>query len=174
MLLGCLGLLIAAGFLTEVPPLLEATIAPTNETTGAFVQTKRDHGRVYVSRGTYRIRPGVGFEWKTSEPFETTFIATESEYTYSNEDETVTKAISEIRGGELFEAISKRDLSNLFTTFDTLYKEEDGKFFLKAKPKVRSLKRALAQVEAEGCVTNWMMKATFPNGVTFEIELKDD
>lgn len=174
MLLGCLGLLIAAGFLTEVPPLLEATVAPTNETTGVFVQTKRDHGRVYVSRGTYRIKPRVSFEWKTLEPFETTFIATPSEYTYANEDETVTKSISELRGGELFGALSKGDLSVLFTTFDTLYKEENGRFFLKSKPKVRSLKRALAQVEAEGKVGEWTMTATFPNGVTFEIELKDD
>lgn len=173
MLLGCLGLLIAS-FLSEVPPLLKATVAPTNVTMGVFVQTKDDHGRVYVSRGTYRIDPGVSFEWKTLEPFESSFVATTNDYTYANEDETVTKRLSELRGGEFFGALSAGDLSPLFETFDTLYKEENGKFYLKSKPKVRALKRALAQVEAEGRVGEWQLTATFPNGVTFKLELKDN
>lgn len=173
MLIGCLGLLIAS-FLSEVPPLLQATVAPSKVTTGVFVQTKSDHGRVYVSRGTYRIEPGVSFEWRTLEPFESKFVATMSEYTYANEDETVTKRLSELRGGELFGALSSGDFKPLFETFDTLYKEADGKFYLKSKPKKLALKHALARVEAEGIVGEWQLEATFPNGVTFKLELKDD
>lgn len=174
MLFGCSLLLIAAGFLTEVPDLLRDTVAPKAETTGVFVQTKRDQVRTYVTRGTYRLRPGEDFEWVTKEPFESRFYATKTNYVYSNEDETVEKALKDLRGGELFATLGEGDLGKLFETFDVLYKEEDGKFFLKAKPKERRLKRALAKVEAEGRPKEWTMTATFPNGVTFTLELKDN
>lgn len=174
MLFGCAGILIAAGFLTEMPPLLESAIAPTNETSGIFVMTKSDHGREYVSTGTYRIRPKVDFEWKTLEPFESVFYSTPTNYVYSNEDEVIVRDLSDLRGGEILADLESGDTSKIFATFDILYKEEDNRFFLKAKPKIRQLKRALERVEAEGTITNWMLSVTFPNGVNIKIDLKDN
>lgn len=174
MLFGCLGLLIAAGFVKDVPPLLEAKLTTTNETRGAFVQTKIDGARTYETRGTYRIRPGDDFEWVTTEPFETRFYATPTNYVYSNEDERVARLLADLPGSERFAAISRGDPKAFFDAFDALYKEEDGRFFVKAKPKVRDLRRALERVEAEGTVTNWVLTATFPNGVKFKLEFKDE
>lgn len=174
MLFGCLGLLIAAGFVSDVPPLLESKLSTTNETRGAFVQTKIDGARTYEMHGTYRIRPGVDFEWATTEPFETRFYATPTNYVYSNEDESVARLLKEMPGSEHFAAISRGDPKLFFEAFDALYKEENGRFFVKAKPKVRDLKRVLERVEAEGTVTNWTLTATFPNGVKFKIDFKDE
>lgn len=174
MLFGCLGLLIAASFASEVPPLLEAKLSATNETCGTFVQTKIDGARSYQTRGTYRIRPGVDFEWVTSEPFETRFYATPTTYVYTNEDERVARLLKDLPGAERFAAISRGDPKVFFDAFDALYKEEDGRFFVKAKPKVRDLKRVLERVEAEGTVTNWTLTATFPNGIKFKFDFKDE
>lgn len=182
MLFGCLGLLIAASFTTEIPPLIAAKLAATNEISGSFVQTKVSpptataSGRKYVSKGTYRIRPGVDFEWKTREPFETTFYATPTNYVYANEDETVRKALKDLPG---FDRIPEgrpplEMAKGFFDAFDALYKEEGGRFFVKAKPKVRDLKRALDRVEAEGTTTNWTLRAIFPNGIAFTIEFTDE
>lgn len=175
MLFGCLGVLIAAvGFATEVPPLLAEKLTSTAEVRGTFVQTKTDRNRSYVTKGTYRIRPGVDFEWRTLDPFETVFLATPTNYVYSNEDESVTRRLSELPGGDKFGDIGKGDASIFFELFDALYKEEDGRFFVKAKPKTRDLKRALTRVDAEGTVTNWTLQVTFPNGTNFRIDFKDD
>lgn len=178
MFIGCLGLLIA-GFLTEIPPMLAAKLSSTNEVRGTFVQTKltppteRAQARRYVSKGTYRIRPEVDFTWKTCEPFETTFYATPTNYVYSNEDESVTRKLSELPGFARVEAAGKGDYSAFFDAFDALYKEEGGKFFVLAKPKVGDLKRVLKRVEAEGTVTNWILKAEFPDKTTFALEFSD-
>ena len=89
-------LLIAAAFVTEVPEPIRAKLSSTNETSGAFVQIKTAaDGRSYVTKGTYRIRPGVDFTWRTLEPFETCFTATTTDCVYSNEDETVTRKLSD-------------------------------------------------------------------------------
>lgn len=182
MLFGCLGLLIAASFTTEIPPMIAAKLAATNEVCGSFVQMKTTpptataSGRKYISKGTYQIRPGVDFEWKTRVPFETRFYATPTNYVYSNEDETVRKDLKDLPG---FDRIPEgrpplEMAKSFFDAFDALYKEEGARFFVKAKPKVRDLKRALERVEAEGSVTNWTLRATFPNGVTFKIDFTDE
>lgn len=175
MFFGCFGVLIvAAGFVSEVPPLLAGKLSTTNKTCGTFVQTKIDKCRTYEMHGTYRIRPGVDFEWVTTDPFETRFYATPTNYVYSNEDESVTRLLKELPGSERFAAISRGDAKAFFEAFDALYKEENGCFFVKAKPKVRDLKRVLERVEAEGTVTNWTLTATFPNGVKFKLDFKDE
>lgn len=174
MFFGCFVLLIAAGFVRDVPPLVAEKLTTTNETRGAFVQTKIDDTRTYESRGTYRIRPGVDFEWVTTEPFETRFYATPTNYVYTNEDECAARLLKELPGSERFAAISRGDPKVFFDAFDALYKEEGARFFVKAKPKVRDLKRVLERVEAEGTVTNWTLTATFPNGVKFKFDFKDE
>ena len=175
MFVGCVALLMAATpFLTEVPPTLREKLAATNEVRGAFVQRKTTpEGTTYVTKGTYALRPGVDFTWKTVEPFETTFYATPTNYVYSNEDESVTRKLSELPGFARVEAAGKGDYSAFFDAFDALYKEEGGKFFVLAKPKVGDLKRVLKRVEAEGTVTNWMLKAEFPDKTTFALEFSD-
>lgn len=174
MLFGCFGVLIAAvGFVTEVPPLLAEKLKSTNEVHGTFVQTKTDKAHSYVTTGTYRIRPGIDFEWRTLNPFESVFTATPTDYVYENEDETVSRPLKDLPGGEKFAKVGSGDASVFFDLFDALYKEEGGKFFVKAKPKMRDLKRVLSRVEAEGTVTNWTLKATFPNGVEFKFDFKD-
>lgn len=182
MLLGCLGLLIATFFTTEIPPMIRAKIADTNEVRGSFVQTKimpptaTASGRKYIAKGVYRIRPGVDFEWRTRVPFETTFYATPTNYVYSNEDETVRKALKDLPGFDrLPEGREPLEMAKgFFDAFDALYKEEGGRFFVKAKPKVRDLKRALSHIEAEGTTTNWTLRAFFPNGVSFAIDFTDE
>lgn len=166
MLVGCLGLLIAAsGFLTEFPEGLKPILAPEKEIRGTFVQTKTTaEGEKYVMEGEYTIRPDVDFTWKTLEPFETVFHATKTSYSYDNfEDEKVEKPLKE-----------KFDEKTFFKLFDALYKEEDGKFFLKAKPKTGELKKALSKVEAEGKIGEWTLRIEFPNKTAFLIEFKDD
>lgn len=177
MCFGCLGVLILAtsGFATEVPPLLEAKLASKDELRGTFKQTKTTaEGEKYVMRGFYHLRPGLDFTWKTLDPFETVFHATKEKYTYSNEDESVTRLLKDMPSSERFTSLSEGDLSVFFKVFDALYKEENGRFFIKAKPKVRDLKVALERVEVEGTTDNWTLKAYFPNKTTFEIEFKDD
>jgi len=167
--------LTAAGFATEVPETIRAKLAATNEVTGRFVQTKVDgSGREYVMRGSYRIRPGVDFTWRTEDPFETVFTATQSCYSYSNEDCVVSRALSDLPGAGRFAAASAGDVSAFFKAFDALYKEEGGKFYVKAKPKVGELSSVLERVDAEGTVSNWTLSATFPNRTRIAISFRDD
>lgn len=175
MFVGCFGLLIAAaGFMTEVPPLIRGRIASTNETAGVFRTVKKfPNGRELSTSGTYRIRPGVDFEWRTTEPFDTLFLATTESYVYSNEDEVVTRKLSELPGGDRFARIGKAEPEMFFEVFDALYKEEGGKFFMKAKPKPQELKQVLERVEAEGTAAEWQLRAVFPNGIEFSLFLRD-
>lgn len=175
MFVGCLAVLIAAtGFLTEVPPRLKAKLTATNAVNGAFVQRKlTPEGREYVMKGTYAIRPGVDFTWRTQEPFATTFYATPTNYVYSNEDETVMRPLAELPGFGDFAVFARGDFSRFFTLFDALYQEDGEKFFLRAKPKVTDLKRVLRQLDAEGTLTNWTLKAEFPDRTRFTLEFTD-
>ena len=176
MLVGCLAVLIAAaGFQTEVPPLLKAKLTAAEEVRGSFVQTKTSpDGRRYVSRGVYTLRPNVDFEWRTLDPFETRFYATVTNYVYSNEDETVEKPLEKMPGYERFVAAAKGDYSGFFDAFDAKYLEENGKFFVLAKPRDSRLKKVLERVEAEGTVDAFTVRATFPDKTVFEIAVKDD
>ena len=179
MFFGYSVLLIASGFLTQVPPALQALLLPTNEISGTFVQTKtvkasdRTVVRHYTTYGPYRLQPGIGFEWKTLEPFETRFYATPTNYVYSNEDESVSRPLSDLPGFSNYaDLMAKRDASPLLKAFETLYKEEDGRFYLKSKPKDGRLRRVLSRIEAEGTPTNWFMRAEFPTGDAIRLEFK--
>ena len=176
MLVGCAGLLMASLAIADVPPAIAAKLTATNETHGTFVQTKRlPTGEAYVSRGTYCIRPQVDFTWRTAEPFETLFWADQSIYVYSNEDERVEKPLADLPGFARFAAAGRGDCAEFFQAFDVLYKEDDGAtFHVLAKPKDARLKKALARIDADGVVTNWTLRATFPTGVTFEIRFADE
>ena len=175
MFVGNACLLIAvAGFLTEVPEPIRAKLTSTNETSGAFVQTKTAaDGKSYVTKGTYRIRPGVDFTWRTLEPFETCFTATTTDCVYSNEDETVVRKLSDLPGFSRFEGAGTGDFSAFFKAFDALYAEEVGKFYLRAKPKVAELKRVLDRVDVEGTVTNWTLRAELADKTVFSISIRD-
>ena len=174
------GVLAAAGaetgFVREVPDLLKTKLLSTNTLTGAFVQTKTNpDGRAYVSRGTYRIRPGVDFAWRTTEPFDALFRADRKVYVYSNEDECVTKPLKDLKGFSHFADIGAGDFSAFFQAFDARYKEEPGGVFhVLAKPTERHLVKFLSRVEADGVVSNWVLKATFPDKTVFEVRFRDD
>ena len=179
MFVGCVGLLIAAaGFLAEVPEELRLKLQPTNEVRGVFVQTKsvRDAAgttRDYVTKGTYRLRPGVDFTWRTVEPFETCFCSTPTNYVYSNEDETVTRKLSELPGFSHFAGFAKGDFSAFFKAFDAISARENGRLYVRAKPKLAELKRVLTRVDLEGATSNWVMHAEFADKTRFSVELKD-
>lgn len=174
MFLGC-AILLMTGFLSEVPPMVAERLNSTNETQGTFVQTKTmPDGRRFKSKGTYRIRPGKDFEWAVHEPFETCFYSTQEKYVYTNEDERVERALKDLPNFARLSEAATGDYQGFFAAFDALYKEEDGKFFVKAKPKVKELKRFLSRVDAEGEPQDWELTATFPDGTTFKIELKED
>ncbi len=177
MFFGCV-VLLTAGFMAEVPPAIEARLNSTNETAGTFVQTKTmPDGKKWVSRGTYRIRPGKDFEWAVHEPFETCFFATPSDYVYTNEDERVERELKDLPYFSRLNKVASGDYTMFFDAFDALYKEEGGRFFMKAKPKAKELKRFLERVDAEGDFVGakeWELTATFPDGTTFKIELKED
>ncbi len=164
------------GFVREVPGLLKEKLLSTNELAGAFVQTKTNpDGRAYVSRGTYRIRPGVDFAWRTTEPFDALFRADRKVYVYSNEDECVTKPLKDLKGFSHFADIGAGDFSAFFQAFDARYKEEPGGVFhVLAKPTERHLVKFLSRVEADGVVSNWVLKATFPDKTVFEVKFRDD
>ncbi|MGN0854674.1 MAG: outer membrane lipoprotein carrier protein LolA [Kiritimatiellia bacterium] len=186
MRFGCAGLLtgclcaVAAGapttgFIREVPGLLKAKLLATNEVAGTFVQTKTDpDGRAFVSRGVYRIRPGVDFAWRTVEPFDALFWADRRTYVYSNEDECVTRPLKDLRGFSHFAAVGEGDFAPFLQAFDARYKEEEGVFHVLAKPKERRLAKFLSRVEADGLVSNWVLKATFPDGTVFEVKCRDN
>ncbi len=175
MLVGCLAVLMAASsFLTEAPSAIRAKLLSTNETRGSFVQVKRlPDGTTFESRGTYHIRPGRDFSWCTLEPFEALFRTTKTSYCYSNEDECVTKPLSELRGFSNFSAVEKGDFSAFFEAFDARYKEENGVFHLLARPKDARLEKFLSRVEADGTLTNWTLRATFPTQIILELRLND-
>lgn len=173
MFLGCIGLLMA-GFVTAVPETIAARLNLTNETSGVFTQTKTmPDGRTFKSSGTYRIRPGTDFEWAVHEPFETCFYATTEKYIYTNEDEKVERDLKDMPQFSRFDRVAAGDYAMFFEAFNALYKEEDGRFFVKAKPKARELKRFLEKVEAEGTEEKWELLATFPDGTTFKIEVEE-
>ena len=177
MLAMCAAVLAAAGFATEVPGAIRERLLATNETHGAFVQTKRlPDGREFVSRGTYAMRPGRDFVWRTTEPFDTLFRATEKTYVYSNEDECVTRPLSDLKGYSAFaKSLRKGDFSPFFKAFDALYKEDaDGTFHILAKPKDSRLKKLLDRVEADGTVRSWTLCARFPDGTLFSVRFADD
>lgn len=177
MFAGCALVLIAnCAFATEVPDLVREKLESTNEVAGVFTQTKKDgrSARVYVTKGEYRVRPGRDFEWRTREPFETVFYATPTEYVYSNEDERVEKKLADLPRSSYFADLGKGDFSIFFRLFDALYKEEGGRFFVKAKPKVGSeLERVLKRVEAEGDRNRWTLTAVFPDGTEFKLDFAD-
>lgn len=166
----------SAGFIKEVPELLKARLLATNEFSGAFVQTKTNpDGQAFVSKGTYRVRPGVDFEWRTTDPFDTLFRTDRSTYCYSNEDECVTKPLKELKGFSHFSDVGEGDFSKFLATFDSLYKEDpNGVFHVLSKPTERHLVKFLSRVEADGTVSSWVLKATFPDKTTFKIEFKDN
>ncbi len=167
-------LIAAAGFITEVPEPIRAKLASTNETSGTFVQTKTTpEGKTYVTKGEFRIRPGIDFTWKTVDPFETCFHATPTNYVYSNEDESVERKLEDLPGFSRFEGIGKGDFTMFFKAFDSLYAEEDGKFYMRSRPKVSELKRVLSRVDAEGVMTNWTLRAELPDKTVFAIRFSE-
>lgn len=167
-------LIAAAAFVTEVPEPFRSRLASTNETSGAFVQTKTTaEGRKFVTKGEYRIRPGVDFTWKTLEPFETCFTATPTNYVYSNEDETVERALCDLPGFSRFDGAISGDFSAFFKAFDAMHAEEGGKFYVRAKPKVSELKRLLSRVDLEGVLTNWTLRAELTDKTVFSVEFTE-
>lgn len=164
------------GFIEEVPELLRARLLSTNAFSGTFVQTKTNpDGRAFVSRGTYRVRPGVDFEWRTTDPFDTLFFADQKNYVYSNEDECVTKPLKDLKGFSHFSDVGEGDFSKFLKTFDSRYKEEaDGVFHVLSRPTERHLVKFLSRVEADGTVSNWVLKATFPDKTVFEVKFHDN
>lgn len=176
MFIGCLGFLIAAAtFATEVPPLVRDRLTMTNETHGTFTQTKRlPTGEEFVSRGLWRIRPGIDFEWRITEPFDAVFWADQTKYIYSNEDEKVEKPLKDLMGYENIKDAQNGDFDAFFKAFDALYKEDDTGFHVLAKPRDSRLARFLSRVEADGSPTNWLLRATFPSLTTFDIHITSD
>ena len=71
-------------------------------------------------------------------------------------------------------AASAGDVSVFFKAFDALYKEEGGKFYVKARPKDGDLSSVLERVDAEGTVSNWTLSASFPNRTRITISFRDD
>lgn len=177
MFVWCAAVLIAStGFLTELPEPIRAKLASTNETHGSFVMNKiLPDGRALESTGVYAIRPGKDFTWTTLEPFDSVFRATLETYCYSNEDECVTKPLKDLKGIASFADAAKGDFSAFFKAFDARYMEDaSGAFHVLAKPKDSRLQRVLTRVEADGCLTNWTLLATFPDQTKFKVEFKDN
>ena len=172
MLVWCAAVLAStSAIVTEVPENLKTMLLPTNETHGAFVQTKRlPDGKTFESRGVFAIRPGVDFEWRTQEPFESVFRATRERYSYSNEDEYVEKPLKDLRGFSKFAGAASGDFSAFFKAFDAMYKEEDGEFHVLARPKEPRIAKFLSRVDADGKDGDWTMKATFPDKTTIDIK----
>ena len=162
----------------EVPPALVAKFAPTNEVSGTFVQRKivRENGKetVYVTKGTYRLRPGKDFTWRTKEPFETCFYATPTNYVYSNEDETTGKPLRDLPGFSHFESVFKGDFSVALKAFRANYAEQGGRHYLRAKPDNFRLSRHLERIDLEGAGKRWKAVATLANQIRFEWLLTDD
>ena len=162
----------------EVPSALVAKFAPTNEVSGAFVQRKtvQEDGKetVYVTKGTYRLRPGKDFTWRTVEPFETCFYATPTNYVYSNEDERVSRPLRELPGYSHFAPVFQGDFSVALKAFKALYAEQDGRHYLRARPDSSRLAKHLERIDLEGAGKRWKAVATLPNRIRFEWTLTDD
>lgn len=181
MLFGCSGLLIAAAaFITEIPPQVRSALVCSEDTSGVFVQEKRMCGKdgvlsekKFTTEGRYRIRPGVDFVWETEKPFKSRFYATTEKYVYSNEDETVERMLADLHVPIDAAALAKGDFSVFFEMFDVLYKEENGRFFLKAKPKPARLKSVLVWVEAEGVKGDWKLSVRFASGDEMRVKFRD-
>lgn len=162
-------------FIHDVPPAIKAKLTSTNETTGSFVQTKTlPSGESFECRGTYRIRPGVDFEWRVTDPFDSLFRSDLKTCVYSNEDECVERRLDALPGFSRFEEASRGDFAAFFKAFDVLYKEESGSVFhMLAKPKDSRLARFLSRVEADGRVGDWTLNARFPDGTAFKVRFTD-
>jgi len=175
MLVGCAFLLIASGFVSEVPESVRTRLASTNEVCGVFEQIKTDaSGREYASKGEYRIRPGMDFTWRVTDPYDAVFFATPTNYVYSNEDVRVSRPLSELPHFGRMAAVSSGDYSVFFKVFDALYREENGRFCLKAKPKDSGLSSMLERVDAEGDVGgDWALTATFPVRGRITVRFRD-
>lgn len=175
MLVGCLGVLIAAsGFLQEIPESLRQRLAPTNEVAGVFVQTKTlASGEKFVSSGCYRLRPRVDFEWRYTEPFEARFLATDDKYEYSNEDETISRPLRQLPGFSNFAELRDGNFAGLMEAFESKYKEENGRHFLLSMPRAARLRKFLERIELEIDSTNIEIKATFKDKTTFKAKLLD-
>ena len=176
MFVGFACVLIAAsqGFLTHMPPTFKAHFASTNESSGVFTQKKVLSGteNVFVSSGTWRIRPGKDFVWRITEPFDSVFIATPEKYVYSNEDEVVKRNLDDLQGFSRIAKIAQGDFAAFFDAFDAMYKEEDsGVFHMLAKPRERRLKKALERVDLDGNLDDWVLRAVFTSGDKFEIHV---
>lgn len=174
MFFGCVCLLIA-NFVAEVPQDIERFLSRTNDTYGAFVQTKTlPTGERFVSKGRFAIRPGKDFEWRVTEPFDAVFWTDREKYVYSNEDERVEKPLSELPFAARFDALEKGDFGDFFKAFDCMYKKdgeaEGAPFHVLAKPADARLKKVLSRVEADGTFPSWTLKATFPDGTVFSVE----
>ena len=174
MLFGFACLLIA-NFAVEVPQDIARHLARTNETRGAFVQTKiLPTGEKFVSEGTFAIRPGRDFEWRVTEPFDSLFWADREKYVYSNEDEFVEKPLSSLPFAARFDALERGDFGDFFKAFDSMYKKDgegdEAPFHVLAKPSDARLKKVLSRVEADGTFPSWTLKATFPDGTVFSIK----
>ncbi len=174
MFVGCLAVLIATtGFLTEIPVNLQAWLFPTNEVQGSFTQTKTfPDGRALTSRGSYHLRPGVDFAWRVEEPFDSLFWSDQQIYCYSNEDEVVTKSLSDLPGFGRLSELMKGDPKEVLKAFDVLYKEDAGVQHLLAKPKDARLQRFLSRVEADGTPALWCLTLTFPDQTNFCIHFQ--
>lgn len=182
MLVGCAGILMAAATavapIREIPPALVAKFAPTNEVSGTFVQRKfvaeGDRETMYETRGTYRLRPGRDFTWKTLEPFVTCFHATPTNYVYSNEDERTSRPLKELPGYSQFKPVFGGDFSVVLRAFRATYAEENGRHYLRARPDTSRLSRYLKRVDVEGSGKKWKVIARLANEIRFEWILTDE
>jgi dienelactone hydrolase len=170
-------LLAAGSLITEVPKPIAAKLLSAEPLAGEFVQTKTvrsaSRSEVFRTKGEYRIIPGKEFSWKTIEPFETLFVATRERYTYSNEDESVTRELADLPQMFDFGRLAKGDLDFFFEVFEARYLESNGRFRIEAKPKPRDLAKVLEKVEVEGTLSEWSLKAIFPNSTEIRIDLRD-
>ncbi len=165
----------AAPFISQIPQEILDRLTATNETSGVFTQTKRfPDGPSFVSSGDWRIRPGKDFTWRIREPFEAVFSADKTKYTYSNEDERVTRPLADLKDFPGLDALESGDFSIFFKAFDALYKKEpDGTFHILAKPKEPRIAKVLSRVEADGTLADWTLRATFADRSSFEIRIQD-
>ena len=187
MFLGYAGVLIAAASLGSSEPVkvtpefartnefLRAIRYPDSPIAGTFVQRKHlATGEDFVSSGVFSVDPGKTFEWRILEPFDSLFHATKEKYVYSNEDECVEKALSELRGySQIASVLEAEDAGDaLSDAYEAMYTEEGGVSHVLARPRDSRMKRVLSRVEIDGTWSNLVFLATFPDRSTFEIKVK--